>query len=172
MPSPPMSTRRRATALLQAYIPDNSSDSSIGHPRQIRSSAAAAQADDSTKISRAMGRLADAPIWIDDTPALTLLEMRSKARRLRIDSNIGLIVVDYLQLMRSPAYAKDRVQFGKPIGKYQAVSHALVDMRMRIDAARHLSYHAAELLKHRVPCRAEASMAKLAASEALVHATN
>jgi len=69
-------------------------------------------------------------------------------------------------------YAKDRVQFGKPIGKYQAVSHALVDMRMRIDSARHLSYHAAELLKHRFPCRAEASMAKLAASEALVHATN
>jgi alkylation response protein AidB-like acyl-CoA dehydrogenase len=69
-------------------------------------------------------------------------------------------------------YAKDRVQFGKPIGKYQAVSHALVEMRLRIDAARHMAYHAAELLKRGLPCRAEASMAKLAASEALVHATN
>jgi replicative DNA helicase len=65
---------------------------------------------DFAALARAAGFLSSCPMWIDDTPALTLLEMRSKARRLRIDSNIGLIVVDYLQLMRSPAYAKDRVQ--------------------------------------------------------------
>ncbi|HSE67986.1 MAG TPA: DnaB-like helicase C-terminal domain-containing protein, partial [Gemmatimonadales bacterium] len=47
---------------------------------------------------------------IDDTPALTLLEMRAKARRLRIENDIGLIVVDYLQLMRSPQYSENRVQ--------------------------------------------------------------
>ena len=69
-------------------------------------------------------------------------------------------------------YAKDRVQFGKPIGKYQAISHTLVDMRMRVEAARHMVYHAVGLLRAGKPCRAEASMAKLASSEALVYVTN
>ena len=70
------------------------------------------------------------------------------------------------------AYAKERAQFGKPIGKYQAVSHALVNMKMKVDAARHMAYHAATLMEEGKPCRAEASMAKLAASEALVDVTN
>ena len=65
---------------------------------------------DFTMLARAAGVLSTCPMWIDDTPALTLLEMRSKARRLRMESDIGLVVVDYLQLMRSPSYAKDRVQ--------------------------------------------------------------
>ena len=69
-------------------------------------------------------------------------------------------------------YAKERIQFGKPIGKYQAISHLLVEMRMRVDAARHMTYHAVDLLRAAKPCRAEASMAKLASSEALVYATN
>lgn len=69
-------------------------------------------------------------------------------------------------------YAKERIAFGKTIGKYQAVSHALIDMRLRIESARHLVYHAVDLLRRGIPCRAEASMAKLAGSEALVHATN
>ncbi len=65
---------------------------------------------DYTKLARAAGVLQSCPMWIDDTPALTLLEMRSKARRLKADSDIGLIIVDYLQLMRSPEYADNRVQ--------------------------------------------------------------
>ncbi|HEY7683986.1 MAG TPA: replicative DNA helicase [Gemmatimonadales bacterium] len=65
---------------------------------------------DFAALARAAGFLSSCPIWIDDTPALTLLEMRAKARRLRMESSIGLIIVDYLQLMRSPQYAKDRVQ--------------------------------------------------------------
>lgn len=69
-------------------------------------------------------------------------------------------------------YAKQRIQFGKPISRNQAVSHALVNMRMRVDAARHMVYHAAALLEAGKPCRAEASMAKLASSEALVEVTN
>jgi alkylation response protein AidB-like acyl-CoA dehydrogenase len=80
------------------------------------------------------------------------------------------IVEECLQL--SVQYAKDRVQFGKAIGKYQAVSHALVNMRMQVESARLLVRHAVGLLRRGVPCRAEASMAKLAASEALVHVTN
>src|SRR6185503_18170399 len=45
-----------------------------------------------------------------DTPGLTLLEMRSKARRLKADSGIGLVVVDYLQLMQGPSNAESRQQ--------------------------------------------------------------
>ncbi len=65
---------------------------------------------DFTKLARSAGVLQSCPVWIDDTPALTLLEMRSKARRLRADSDIRLVVVDYLQLMRSPEYADNKVQ--------------------------------------------------------------
>ncbi|HEV8148975.1 MAG TPA: replicative DNA helicase [Gemmatimonadales bacterium] len=65
---------------------------------------------DYPKLARASGILQQCPIWIDDTPALTLLEMRGKARRLRAEVEVGLIIVDYLQLMRSPDYAENRVQ--------------------------------------------------------------
>ena len=57
--------------------------------------------DDFTKLSNAMGELAEAPIYIDDTPALSILEMRTKARRLQVENGVDLIVVDYLQLARS-----------------------------------------------------------------------
>jgi replicative DNA helicase len=65
---------------------------------------------DFTHLARAAGILQQCRIWIDDTPALTLLEMRSKARRLKVENDVGLIIVDYLQLMRSPEYAENRVQ--------------------------------------------------------------
>ncbi len=65
---------------------------------------------DFTQLARAAGILQSCPIWIDDTPALTLLEMRSKARRLKAENDIRLVVVDYLQLMRSPEYSENRVQ--------------------------------------------------------------
>lgn len=54
--------------------------------------------DDFVRLSDAMGVLADAPLFIDDTPALSILEMRSKARRLQVESGLDLIIVDYLQL--------------------------------------------------------------------------
>jgi len=57
--------------------------------------------DDFSKLSRAMGELAETPIYIDDTPALSILEMRTKARRLQVEHGIDFIVVDYLQLARS-----------------------------------------------------------------------
>jgi replicative DNA helicase len=65
---------------------------------------------DFTQLARAAGWLQTCPIWIDDSPALTLLEMRSRSRRLKADNELGLVVVDYLQLMRSPEYAENRVQ--------------------------------------------------------------
>ena len=57
--------------------------------------------DDWPKLADAAGTLSEMPIWIDDTPAITMLELRAKARRLRSEIGLGLIVVDYLQLMRS-----------------------------------------------------------------------
>ncbi len=51
------------------------------------------------RISSFVGRISNAPIFIDDTPALSTLELRAKARRLKAQHNIGLIIVDYLQLM-------------------------------------------------------------------------
>ena len=65
--------------------------------------------DDFTKLSNAMGELAEAPLFIDDTPALSIIEMRTKARRLQVESGIDLLVVDYLQLARS-RQLENRVQ--------------------------------------------------------------
>jgi replicative DNA helicase len=65
---------------------------------------------DFTRLARAAGILQSCPVWIDDSPALTLLEMRSKARRLKVENDVRMIVVDYLQLMRSPEYSENRVQ--------------------------------------------------------------
>ena len=56
------------------------------------------------------GNLENAPIYLDDTPALNVLELRAKARRLKAEHNIGLIVVDYLQLMQGPRGAESRQQ--------------------------------------------------------------
>jgi len=55
---------------------------------------------DFTNLSEAMGILAEAPLYIDDTPALSVLEMRTKARRLQTETGIELIIVDYLQLIK------------------------------------------------------------------------
>lgn len=57
--------------------------------------------DDFTKLSNAMGVLAEAPLYIDDTPGASILEMRTKARRLQVDVGVDLIVVDYMQLGKS-----------------------------------------------------------------------
>ena len=64
---------------------------------------------DFTKLSNAMGELADAPLFIDDTPALSILEMRTKARRLQVEKGLDLLIVDFLQLARS-RQLENRVQ--------------------------------------------------------------
>ncbi len=64
---------------------------------------------DWTKISHAVGRLSEAPIWIDDNPNTTVMEIRAKARRLKSRvGNLGLVVVDYLQLMSGRSRAENR----------------------------------------------------------------
>jgi replicative DNA helicase len=65
--------------------------------------------DDWSRISQAIGRLASAPIWIDDNPNLTVMEVRAKARRLRSQvGDLGMVVVDYLQLMTGRGNAENR----------------------------------------------------------------
>ncbi len=66
--------------------------------------------DEWKKLSMSVGRLHKAKFFIDDTPALTVLELRAKARRLKAEHGVGLIIVDYLQLMQGPRNAQSREQ--------------------------------------------------------------
>jgi len=69
------------------------------------------QDNDFERISDAMGVLSEAPIFIDDSGSLNIMEMRTMARRLQAEHNLGLIIVDYLQLMESQSSKRDnRVQ--------------------------------------------------------------
>ena len=62
------------------------------------------------KLTSAAGRLSEAPVFIDDTPGISVLELRAKARRLKTQHDIQLVVVDYLQLMRTDSRAENRQQ--------------------------------------------------------------
>jgi replicative DNA helicase len=62
------------------------------------------------RLTRAAGILHDSKIFLDDTPAISVLELRSKARRLKSEHDIGLIIIDYLQLMRGGANPESRQQ--------------------------------------------------------------
>ncbi|MGB7604021.1 MAG: replicative DNA helicase [Lutisporaceae bacterium] len=55
--------------------------------------------DEWVKLARTMGPLSEAPIYIDDTPSIAMSEMRAKCRKLKIEHNLGLVLIDYLQLM-------------------------------------------------------------------------
>lgn len=65
---------------------------------------------DFDKIGVAMGHLAEVPIFIDDSPIISVMDMRAKARRLQSESGLGLIIVDYLQLLESKKASDSRVQ--------------------------------------------------------------
>ena len=66
--------------------------------------------NDWPRLAMAVGPLAKAPIYIDDTPAISVLEMRSKARRLKLERGLDIIIVDYLQLMQGRGRADNRQQ--------------------------------------------------------------
>jgi replicative DNA helicase len=66
--------------------------------------------DDWAPLTRAAGELSELPIWMDDTPGLSMMELRAKARRLKSEKGLELIVVDYLQLMRSGTRNESREQ--------------------------------------------------------------
>lgn len=62
------------------------------------------------RLAAAMGRLAEAPLFIDDSPGISMMEIRSKARRLKQQRGLALVIVDYLQLMQSHRHIDSRVQ--------------------------------------------------------------
>ncbi len=66
--------------------------------------------DEWRRIVDAADELSEAPIYIDDTPAMSVLEMRAKARRLQADKGLDLLIVDYLQLMRGRGRVESRQQ--------------------------------------------------------------
>jgi replicative DNA helicase len=76
------------------------------------------QEQDWSKLSNALGRLAEAPIFIDDSANVTLMEMRAKCRRLKAKHNLGLVVIDYLQLMQGPSKSENRQQEVSEISRH------------------------------------------------------
>lgn len=70
----------------------------------------ALQEQDWTRLSAAAGRLAEAPIFIDDSANITLMEMRAKCRRMKAKYGLGMVFIDYLQLMQGPGRSENRQQ--------------------------------------------------------------
>ncbi len=66
--------------------------------------------DDFPRIGDALGRLSEAPIYIDDSPVATIMSIRTKARRLQSEHGLSMIVIDYLQLMEAKSTSENRVQ--------------------------------------------------------------
>ncbi|MDD5031608.1 MAG: replicative DNA helicase [Patescibacteria group bacterium] len=67
--------------------------------------------NDFTRIGEAMGQLSEAPIYIDDSPVSSIMDIRTKSRRLQMEKGLGLLVIDYLQLMEGRGrYGDNRVQ--------------------------------------------------------------
>lgn len=83
--------------------------------------------DDWKRLSIGAGRLAKAKIFIDDTASLGILELRAKARRLRAEHNVNLIIVDYLQLMQGPKSAENREK------EISAISRSLKALAKELD---------------------------------------
>ena len=74
--------------------------SSLGHIDQHKIRTGKLEDDDWPRLTSAVSLLDSAPIFIDDTPALSPIELRSRARRLKREHNLGMIIIDYLQLMQ------------------------------------------------------------------------
>ena len=81
---------------------------SIGRIDQKRLRNGRLSDDDWVRVQRSLDTLADAPLFIDDTPALKPTEVRARVRRLKREHDLGLIVVDYLQLMQAGGYNENR----------------------------------------------------------------
>lgn len=104
--------------------------------------------DDFTGLSEAMGELAEAPIFIDDTPGINIIEMRTKARRLQVEQQVKLIIVDYLQLADSGRRFDNRVQEVSVIS--QSLKNLARELRIPVLACSQLS-RAVEARGNKVP---------------------
>ncbi len=83
--------------------------------------------DDDAQLARAAGFLGNAPIWVDDSPGLSIYDIRSRARRLKATADIGMVVVDYLQLIQAPPDSENRTQ------EISAISRALKMLAKELD---------------------------------------
>lgn len=92
--------------------------------------------EDWEKLQEAMGELAEAPLYIDDTPGLSIFEMRTKARRLQMEHGLRLLIVDYLQLMRGRTQ-DNRTQEVSEIS--QALKNLARELRIPVIALSQLS---------------------------------
>jgi replicative DNA helicase len=104
--------------------------------------------DDFTRLSEAMGELAEAPIYIDDTPGINIIEMRTKARRLQVESKVKFIIIDYLQLADPGRRFDSRVQEVSAIS--QSFKNLARELRIPVLACSQLS-RAVETRGTRVP---------------------
>jgi replicative DNA helicase len=121
-----MSAEQLASRLL-------SMESGVDSPR-IRS--AHLNEQESRKLDAAMNHLARAPIWVDDTPSIPIMELRSKARRLAAEHRLDMIIVDYLQLVASDG-GESRVQ---ELGQISRALKALArELRVPVIALSQLS---------------------------------
>jgi len=84
--------------------------------------------EDWIKIARSMAPLSEAPIYIDDTPGISISELRAKCRRLKLEKNIGLVVIDYLQLMSGSGKLESRQQ------EISTISRSLKSIAREINA--------------------------------------
>lgn len=90
-----------------------------------------------TKLSDAMGELYETPLYIDDTPGMSILEMRTKARRLQAEHGLSLVIVDYLQLARPAKSSDNRVQEVSEIS--QGLKNLARELRVPVLALAQLS---------------------------------
>ena len=83
--------------------------------------------DDWLKIVKAMGPLSEENMYIDDTPGISLMEVKAKCRKLKIEKGLDLVVIDYLQLMQSDSYSESRQQ------EISAISRGLKGLAKEMD---------------------------------------
>ncbi len=100
--------------------------------------------DEFQRVSEAMGRLSESPLFIDDTPGIPVAELRSKARRLHAEQEVGLIVVDYLQLMQGRR-TENRVQ------EISEISRSLKALARELDVPVLALSQLSRSVEHRTP---------------------
>lgn len=84
--------------------------------------------NDFSKIQNAIGVLSETPIFIDDTPSTSVMELRTKARRLQAEHGLGIVIVDYLQLMEEP-----RIRTENLVQKITEISRGLKGLARELD---------------------------------------
>jgi len=121
--------------------------SSVANVDAWRLSTGHLEDEDFAKLPEAMGELAEAPLYIDDSPGASILEMRTKARRLQAEKGLKLLIVDYLQLIHG-RNLENRVQEVSEIS--QALKNLARELKIPVLALSQLS-RAVESRQTKIP---------------------